>query len=69
MLNIIKFIKGYEECFECGGTGQSPRGYGDTSPCGTCHETGILKVRRLYMIKDLILTFKRKCGRFFSLAK
>ena len=31
------------DCYECSGTGQSPRGYGDSSDCGTCGKTGKIK--------------------------
>jgi hypothetical protein len=47
-------IKGKQPCWECAGTGQSPRGYGDSSPCGTCGETGIIKISRIELIIDCI---------------
>jgi len=46
MFKILKAIGNFlfpKGCWECGGTGQSPRGYGDSSPCGTCNETGEIK--------------------------
>jgi len=52
-----------ESCWECGGSGQSSRGYGDTSPCGTCGETGKIKVYRIRTVVEwfryLIYQIKR----------
>jgi hypothetical protein len=46
------------QCYECGGTGQSPRGYGDSFPCGSCKEKGYIPVSRFetlkYKIEDMI---------------
>lgn len=51
-MNIVTFIKGKQQCWECGGSGQSSRGYGDSSPCGTCGETGIIEISRGYLILE-----------------
>jgi len=43
-------------CYECGGTGSSPRGYGDSSLCGTCDGHGWIRSSRwdiIYRIYSL----------------
>jgi DnaJ-class molecular chaperone len=46
------FLRGKKSCWECGGSGKSPRGYGEHSLCGTCGSKGVLKVSRIKIIID-----------------
>lgn len=60
IFNMIDFIKGRKECWECGGTGQSLRGYGDSSPCGTCGETGYFKISRFLTVFEKVVMFVKQ---------
>jgi DnaJ-class molecular chaperone len=49
---VMGFLSGKKSCWECGGSGFSSRGYGDSSPCGTCDTTGVLRVSRIKIVID-----------------
>jgi DnaJ-class molecular chaperone len=59
------FITGKKSCWECGGSGRSPRGHGDTSHCGTCDGTGTLKVHRIKVFMEGIKRILHKTTKLF----
>lgn len=60
MSNILNFLKGKKPCWECGGTGHSARGYGDSSPCGTCNETGFIRISRFLTIFEQVVMYVKQ---------
>jgi DnaJ-class molecular chaperone len=59
------FLSGKKSYWECSGSGQSPRGYNDSSSCGTCGATGILKVHRIKILIEGIKHILRRVRKLF----
>jgi DnaJ-class molecular chaperone len=59
------FLSGKKSCWECGGSGKSSRGYGDSSPCGTCDATGVIRVSRIRILIKGIKYILRRVRKLF----